>query len=64
VRLNFGVNTLRPASHHVIAASIGTNREARRYWQLQDTGHLSKIGALTPEQIFHLHGLAAMFLIK
>jgi hypothetical protein len=64
VRLDFGVNALGPAAHHVIAASIGTNREARRNWQLQDTGHLSEVGTLAPEQIFHLHGLAAMFLIK
>jgi hypothetical protein len=64
VRLDFGVNTLRPAIHHVIATRIGANGETGWNRQLQNAGHLGKIGALAPEQIFHLHWWAAMFLIK
>jgi hypothetical protein len=64
VRLDFGINALGPTAHHVVTASVSANGEARRNWQLQDTGHLSKVGALTSEQIFHLHRLAAVFLIE
>jgi hypothetical protein len=59
-----GVNALGPATHHVVTASIGANRETRWNRQLQNAGHLGKIGTLAPEQIFHLHWWAAMFLIK
>ncbi|CAB4822089.1 unannotated protein [freshwater metagenome] len=64
VRLDFGVDALGPTAHHVVTASISANGEARRNRQLQDTGHLSEVGALASEQIFHLHRLAAVFLIE
>ena len=64
MRLDLGVDALGPSTHHVVTASVSANREARGNRQLQDTGHLSEIGTLASEQIFHLHGLAAMFLIE
>ena len=64
LRLDLGVETLRPPAVHVGATRVGGDREAGRNRKLEDTRHLGEIGALATEQIFHLHGRTTVFVIE
>ena len=54
----------RPATVHVVTASIGRHSEAWWHRQLQHSGHLGEVGTLTTQQILVGHGGLAMLVIK
>jgi len=64
LRRDLSVETLRPAGLHVCPAGVGTDREPRRYRQLQHAGHLCQVGALPSQQVFVLHRRAAVFVAE
>ena len=64
LRGDLGIETGRPATVHVGTAGVGGDGEARRYRQLQHTGHLGEVGTLSTQEILVLHGRAAVLVVK